>query len=98
MSNISLSLKLITEGEQLLLLCTSVVLLGLGISLLWFGRNKVTGQYFTREFLNRFGEFDTELVFDKFKKLQTTKAQAYFDEFERCRGQLLMKIPGLTTE
>lgn len=47
----------------------------------------------------RFGEIDTELVFDRFKKLQqVTTVEAYFDEFEKCRGQLLMKIPSLTAE
>lgn len=38
-------------------------------------------------------------MFDKFKKLQqVSTVEAYFDDFEKCRGQLLMKIPSLTTE
>lgn len=63
------------------------------------GKNKVSWQQFTQAFLARFGELETELVFDKFKKLQqTTTVEAYFDEFEKCRGQLLSKIPSLTQE
>lgn len=63
------------------------------------GRINVTWNQFSQAFVARFGEVDTELVFDKFKKLQqTTTVEAYFDEFEKCRGQLLMKIPSLTTE
>ena len=63
------------------------------------GRDKVTWQQFTQAFLARFGELETELVFDKFKKLQqTTTVEDYFDEFEKSRGQLLSKIPSLTPE
>ena len=63
------------------------------------GRHNATWGQFTRAFLARFGEADTELVFDKFKKLQqVSTVEAYFDDFEKCRGQLLMKIPGLTNE
>lgn len=47
----------------------------------------------------RFGELDTELVFDRFKRLQqVTTVESYYDEFEKCRGQLLSKIPSLTNE
>lgn len=63
------------------------------------GRNNTTWYQFTQDFLARFGKVDTELVFDKFKKLQqTTAVEAYFDECEKCRGQLLLKILSLTIE
>lgn len=63
------------------------------------GRERVTWQQFTQAFLARFGELETELVFDKFKKLQqVSTVEQYFDEFEKCRGQLLSKIPSLTSE
>lgn len=56
------------------------------------GRERVTWQQFTQAFLARFGELETELVFDKFKKLQqVSTVEQYFDEFEKCRGQLLSK-------
>lgn len=63
------------------------------------GKKRVTWQQFTQAFLARFGELETELVFDKFKKLQqVSTVESYFDEFEKCRGQLLSKIPSLTPE
>lgn len=63
------------------------------------GRSKVSWQHFSQAFLDRFGEVETKLVFDKFKKLQqVSTVEFYFDEFERCRGQLLSKIPSLTQE
>ncbi|KAL8121346.1 hypothetical protein AgCh_018182 [Apium graveolens] len=47
----------------------------------------------------RFGELDTNLVFDKFKTLlQTSSVEEYFDDFERSIGQVLKKIPSLTME
>lgn len=47
----------------------------------------------------RFGEIDTELVFDKFKRLQqNSSVEEYYDEFEKIRGQILKKIPSLTTD
>lgn len=63
------------------------------------GRSNATWYQFTQAFMARFGEVDTELIFVKFKKLQQiTTVEAYFDEFKKCKGQLLMKIPGLTNE
>ncbi|KAL8101446.1 hypothetical protein AgCh_033370 [Apium graveolens] len=63
------------------------------------GRDRVTWHQFTQAFLARFGEVETELVFDRFKKLQqVTTVEVYFDEFEKCRCQLLSKIPSLTSE
>lgn len=63
------------------------------------GREGVSWLQFSEAFVARFGELDTDLVFEKFKKLQQTKSvEEYYDEFEKCRGQLLKKIPGLTTE
>nr|XP_017218446.1 PREDICTED: uncharacterized protein LOC108195935 [Daucus carota subsp. sativus] len=63
------------------------------------GRERPSWQEFKQACLARFGELDTELVFDKFKKLQQiSTVGAYFDEFEKCRGQLLSKIPNLTQE
>lgn len=59
----------------------------------------MTWHQFTQAFLARFEEVETELVFDRFKKLQqNTTVEVYFDEFEKCRGQLLSKIPSLTLE
>lgn len=58
-----------------------------------------TWQQFAQAFLSRFGELDTELVFDKFKRLQQEgSVESYFDDFEKLRGQLLSKIPSLTNE
>lgn len=38
-------------------------------------------------------------MFEKFKKLQLTKSvEQYYDEFERCRGQLIKNIPSLIPE
>lgn len=63
------------------------------------GQDKATWQQFTEAFMARFGEADTELVFDKFKRLQqTSSVETYYDEFEKCRGQMLKKIPSLTKE
>lgn len=46
----------------------------------------VTWQQFTRAFLAGFGEIDTDLVFDRFKRLQQeTSVESYFDEFEKPR-------------
>lgn len=53
----------------------------------------------TRASLVRFGELKLELIFDKFKRLQEfTTVELYFDEFEKCRRNLLNKIPSLTRE
>lgn len=72
-------------------------LLGIGTNPLWWERKELHGSSFLKPFW-RFGELETELVFDKFKRLQqTTSVEAYYDEYERCRGQLLSKIPSLTT-
>lgn len=47
--------------------------------------------------MSRLGEIDTEMVFDRVKRLQQlTTVEAYYDEFEKIRGQVLMKIPCLT--
>lgn len=63
------------------------------------GHTFATWSQFSQAFLARFGELDTELVFDRFKRLQQlTTVEAYYDEFEKCRGQLLSKIPSLTAE
>lgn len=63
------------------------------------GNTTATWSQFSQAFLARFGELDTELVFDRFKRLQqVTTVEAYYDEFEKCRGQLLSKIPSLTNE
>lgn len=63
------------------------------------GREGVSWLQFSEAFVARFGELDTDLVFEKFKKLQQTKSvEEYYDDFERCRGQLLKKIPSLTSE
>lgn len=63
------------------------------------GQEGVTWNKFCQAFISRFGELDTELVFDRFKRLQqSTTVEAYYDEFEKCRGQLLDKIPSLTNE
>lgn len=70
----------------------------------WFksfmiGREKVSWQNFSEAFMARFGAVETDLVFDRFKKLQqVTSVEHYYDEFEKCRGQLLRKIPSLTSE
>lgn len=59
----------------------------------------VTWQQFTQSFVARFGELDTDMVFDRFKRLQqVSSVESYFDEFEKLRGQLLSKIPSLTEE
>lgn len=63
------------------------------------GQERASWQQFSEAFLARFGELDTDLIFDKFKKLhQVSTVEAYYDDFERCRGQLLKKILGLTNE
>ncbi|KAL8123831.1 hypothetical protein AgCh_011723 [Apium graveolens] len=63
------------------------------------GKTGINWLEFSEAFTSRFGELDTDLVFEKFKKLQQTKSvEEYYDEFERCRGQLLQKIPSLTSE
>lgn len=63
------------------------------------GQEGVTWNKFCQAFISRFGELDTGLVFDRFKRLQqSTTVEAYYDEFEKCRGQLLNKIPSLTNE
>lgn len=63
------------------------------------GQEAVSWQQFCEAFLARFGDIETDLVFDKFKRLQqTSTVEAYYDEFEKCRGQILKKIPGLTSE
>lgn len=66
------------------------------------GHDRVTWQQFSEAFIAKFGDIgdiDTNLVFDKFKKLQQlTSVEDYYDEFEKCRGQLPKKIPGLTVE
>lgn len=75
-----------------------------GIPRSWYksfmiGRDGVGWLEFSEAFIARFGELDTDLVFEKFKKLQQTKSvEEYYDDFERCRGQLLKKIPSLTPE
>lgn len=51
------------------------------------GRDGVSWLQFSEAFIARFGELDTDLVFEKFKKLQQTKSvEEYYDDFERCRG------------
>lgn len=63
------------------------------------GRESVSWQQFSDALLERFGQVETELVFDMFKKLQQVNTvEHYYDEFEKCRGQLLQKIPSLTEE
>lgn len=60
---------------------------------------RVTCLEFSEAFIARFGELDTDLVFEKFKKLQQTKSvEDYYDDFEKCIGQLLKKIPSLIPE
>lgn len=61
------------------------------------GREGVSWLQFSEAFIARFEKLETDLVFQKFKKLEQTKSvEKYYDEFERCRGQLLKKIPSLT--
>lgn len=56
-------------------------------------------QQFTRALLARFGELETELVFDKLKRLQQfTTVEWYFDEFVNSRGKLLNKFSSYTQE
>lgn len=63
------------------------------------GRNGVSWHQFSEAFIGRFGETDTELVFDRFKRLQQkSSVEEYYDNFEKCRGQVLKKIPNLTDE
>lgn len=63
------------------------------------GRDRVTWQEFSKAFVARFGAIQTDMFFDRFNKLQQdTIVEQYFDDFEKCRGQLLRKIPTLTSE
>lgn len=63
------------------------------------GHEKPTWKQFSDAFTARFGELDTKLVFDKFKRLQqNSSVEDYYDEFEKIKGQVLKKLPGLTFE
>lgn len=67
------------------LLCTCLEHLGLKSFMI--GINGVSWLQFSEDLIAKFGELDTDLVFENFNKLQQTKSvEEYYDEFERCRG------------
>ncbi|KAL8146445.1 hypothetical protein AgCh_004249 [Apium graveolens] len=57
---------------------------------LMMGQEGAIWQQFVDAFTARFGEIDTELVSDKFKRLQQSSlVEEYFDEFEKIKGRVL---------
>ena len=70
----------------------------------WFqvyivGKNSLEWLEFCKQFTARFGSWEQELLYNKFKQLhQATTVDLYFDEFEKCKEQLRGRMPELTEE